>query len=83
MTDVIANLFVDVHPSKPKLTLFLDSTCFLIASTVSAYSLWQRLLRVLADGSTSSLVNALYDQCSLRFEIAIQEMCAETYSNME
>jgi len=62
MSDVIVNLFVDVHPSKAKLTLFLDGNCFLIASTVSEYSLRQRLLRVLADGSISSLRNAFHDR---------------------
>ena len=70
MTDVIPNLFVDVHPSKAKLTLFLDSSCFLIASTVSVYSLWQILLRVLANGNTGSLRNALYDCRSSRLDIA-------------
>ena len=59
MTDVMASLFVHVHPSKPKLTLFCIANCFLIASTVSAYSLRQMLLRVVADGRTrSSLVLA-------------------------
>jgi len=71
MTDVIANLFVEVHPSKAKLTLFLVGNCFVIASTVSDYSLRQMLLRVLADGSTSSLRNALYDRRSSRFDIAL------------
>jgi len=70
MTDVIANLFVNVHPSKAKLTLFLDGNCFLIASTVSVYSLWLILLRVLADSNTNSLRNALYDGRNLRFDIA-------------
>jgi hypothetical protein len=62
MTDIIANLFVDVHPSKAKLTLFLDGNCFLIASTASLDSLGQILLRVLADGNTNWLRNALYDR---------------------
>jgi hypothetical protein len=70
MTDVIANLFVDVHPSKAKLTLFLDSNCFLIATTVSLYSLRQMLLRALADSNTKSPRNALYERRSLRFDIA-------------
>jgi len=69
MTDVIANLFVDVHPSKAKLSLFLDGSCFLIASTVGMYSLRQILLRVLADGNTNVLCNALYDHRSLRLDI--------------
>jgi len=69
MTDVIPNLFVDVHPSKGKLTLFLDGSCFLIASTGSGYSLQQVLLRVLADSNTRLLCNALYDHCNLRLDI--------------
>jgi hypothetical protein len=70
MTDIIAKLFVDVHPSKAQLTLFLDGNFFLIASTVSVYSLRQILLRVLADGKTYSLRNALYDRRNWRFDIA-------------
>jgi hypothetical protein len=69
MSDVIANLFVDVHLSKAKLTLILDGNCFLIASTVSVHSLRQILLRVLADGNTNSLRNALFDRHSSRFDI--------------
>jgi len=82
MTDVMANLFVDVHPSKAKLTLFRNGNCFLIASTVSADSLRQMLLRVVADGSTRSSRNALYDRPSSRFDIAFQGICAETNPNM-
>jgi hypothetical protein len=43
MTNVMANLFVDVNPFKAKLTLFVDASCFLIASTVGEYSLRQIL----------------------------------------
>ena len=82
MTDVIANLFVDVHPTKAKLTLFLDGSCFLIASIGSVYTLPRVLLRVLADGNTSSLWNALYDRCNLRFDIAFHGICAKTKPNM-
>jgi len=82
MTDVITNLFVDVHPSKAKLTLFVDGNCLLIASTVSVYSLRQILLRVLADGISNSLRNALYDRHSSRFDIAFHGVCAETTPNM-
>jgi len=82
MTDVMASLFVDVHPSKAKLTLFRSGNCFLIGSTVSACSLQQMLLRVEADGRTGSPHNALYDRCSSRFDIAFHEMCAETNPNM-
>ena len=69
MTDDIANLIVDVQRSKAKLTLFLDGNCLLIASTVSVYSLRQILLRVLVDGNTNLLCNALYDQHSSRYDI--------------
>jgi hypothetical protein len=72
MTNVIANLIVDGHPFKAKLTSFLDGHCCLIASNGSEYSLWQKMLRVLADGSTSWLHNALYDCRSSSFEIAFQ-----------
>jgi hypothetical protein len=78
----MASLFVDVHLSKAKLTLFLDGNCFLIASTVSVYSLRQILLRVLADGNTNSRHNALYDRHSSRFDIAFHGICAETKRNM-
>jgi len=82
MTDVIANVFVEVHPSKAKLTLFLVGNCILIASTVSEYSLRQMLLKVLADGSTSSLRNALYDHRSSRFDIGFHGIWAETHPNI-
>jgi len=78
----MANLFIDVHLSKDKLTLFRDGNCFLIASTVSAYSLWQMLLRVVADGSTRSLRNASYDHHSSRFDIACHGIWADTNPNM-
>lgn len=60
----MANVFTDVHLFKAKLHLYLDGNCFLIASTVSGYFLRQILLRVLADGSTSLLHNALHDPYS-------------------
>jgi len=82
MTDLIANLFVDVHLSRAKLTLFVDGNCFLVASTVSVYSLRQISLRVLADGNTDWLHNALYDHCSWKFDIAFHGICAETKPNM-
>jgi hypothetical protein len=82
MTDLIASLFVDVHPLKAKLTLFLDGKCFLIVSTVSVYSLRQILLRVLADGNTNSFRNVLYDCCSSRFDVGFHGICAETKPNM-
>ena len=78
----MANLFVDVHPSKTKLTLFRTGNCFLIASSVSAYSLQQMLLRVIADGSTRSSCNAWYDRRSSRFDTVFDGICAETNPNM-
>ena len=70
MIDPMASVFVDVYLSKAKLTLSRDSNCGLIASTVSAYSLWQRLLWVDADGSIMSSRNAFHDCRSSRFHIA-------------
>jgi len=74
MTDDIADLFVDVHLSKVKLTSFLDGNCFVIASTVSEYSLWQMLVRVLADGNPSSQHNALNNHEISRFDIVFNGM---------
>jgi len=82
MIDVMASLFVHVHPAKAKLTLFRISNCFLIASTVSAYSLRGMLLRVVADGRTRSSRNELYDRHSWRFDIAFHGICAETNPNI-
>jgi len=82
MPDDIANVFIDIHPSKAKLTLFLEGNCFSIASTVNEYSLRQMLVRVLAKGSTSSPHNALNDYCSSRFDIAFDGMWAEMNPNM-
>jgi hypothetical protein len=78
----MANLFVDVHLSKAKLTLFRIGNCLLIASTVSAYSLRQMLLRVVADGSTRSSHNVLYDHRSLKFDITFQGFYAKTNLNI-
>jgi len=52
MFNLIDSLFVDVHPSKAKITLFLDINCVLNASTVTVYSLQQMILSMLEDGST-------------------------------
>jgi len=82
MTKVMASLFIDVHPTKANVTLFREANCFLIPSMVSAYSLRQMLLRVVADGSTSSLRNALCDCHSSRLEIALHGISAETNPNM-
>jgi len=77
MTDVMAGLIVDIHPSKAELTLFHDRNWLLIASTVSAYSLRQMLLRVIADGSTRSSRDALSDHRSSTFDIAFDGLWAE------
>jgi hypothetical protein len=53
MTDVMANLIIDVHQFKAELTFVLDSNCLLIASTVSEHSLRQILLSVLMGSSTN------------------------------
>jgi len=82
MTHLIVSLFVEVHPAKAKLTLFCNGHSFFTASTVSAYSLGQMLLKVIAHGMTRSSHNALYDHCSSRFDIAFDGMYAETYPNM-
>jgi len=74
----MASLFGDIHPSKAKLTLFRDGNCFLIASAVSAYSLQQMMLRVVADGSTGSSHNALYDRRSSSFDIVFHGIWAKT-----
>jgi len=78
----ITNLFVDVHPSKATLTLFLEGNCFLIAFTVSVYSLGQIILRVVADGNTNSLRNALYECGRSRFDITFHGIWADTNPNM-
>jgi len=75
-------VLVDVYPSKAKLALYHAGHCYLFASTVSAYSLWQMLRRVMEDGSTRSLRNAVYDCGSLRFDIAIHGIWAKTNPNM-
>jgi len=76
------SLFIDVHPSKAKLTLFRIGNYFLIAYTVSAYSLRQILLTVIADGRTRLLRNTLYDHRSSRFDIVFHGSCAETNPNI-
>jgi hypothetical protein len=82
MTEVMAILFVDVHSSKAKLTIYHDGNCFFIASTVSAYALQQMMLRVEADSSTIPLPNTLYDRQSPRFDIGFHGIFAVTNSNM-
>jgi hypothetical protein len=82
MIDIIAILFDDVHPSKVKLTLFREGNCFLIASTISAYSLGQMLLKVVADRSTRPSCNALYDHHSTRFHTVFHGIWTAQNPNM-
>jgi len=53
MTDIVDNMYVKVHPSEAKLSVFLDGNYFLIVFTVSVYSIPRMVLRVLADSSTN------------------------------
>jgi hypothetical protein len=71
MTDVMANLIVDVHPSNAKLTLFLDGNYFLSASTLSEYSLLEMVEPVLAEGTTSSVHTPSIDCCKSWFAIPL------------
>jgi hypothetical protein len=78
MTDTIASLFIDVHPSRATLTLCFVGNCFLIALMIKEYSLWQILLRVLVEGKIRSVRKALNDCRSERFDTTFQGICAET-----
>jgi hypothetical protein len=79
MTDVIADLFVDVYPSNAMLSLFLDGNCFLIASGVSEYSLWQMWLRVLADDRTTLPFIGSNDDRSSMYHLAFHGIQAKTF----
>jgi hypothetical protein len=81
MTDVIVNLFVDVHLYKANLTLFRTSNGLLIAFSASEYSLQQMLPTVVADNSTRSSGNAVFLRHSSRFDIKFQAIYAELNSN--
>jgi len=78
----MAYLLFNIHPSKAKLTLFLDRNCLEIACTVSEYSLRQMLLRVLADGDRSLVCNALYNHRTSKFDKAFQAIWAKTHLNI-
>jgi len=78
----MASLFIDVHLSNAKLTVFCDSNCFIIVSTVNEYSLQKMLLRVVAGGSTRSLRNFLSDPGHSRFDTVFHGLCAETNPKM-
>jgi len=82
MSDVIANLFIYVHPSKAKLILCHDGNCFLIASTVGVYSLCLMLLRVLADDNTNSLLNTFHEHRISKFAIASHGESPKINTNM-
>jgi len=82
MTDVMTSVFFDLHPSKANLASLRDGNCFLIAYTVSSYSLTQILLTVVEVGSTQSSSNALYDCPSSGFDKAFYAIGAEMNPNM-
>jgi len=82
MTDIISNLVVDVHPSGAKVTWFLEGNCVLIASSVAVYFHRQMLLTILADGSTNSLRDVLYNYCNSRYNTVLHEIEAEVNANM-
>jgi len=82
MTDVVASVFVDVYQSHAQLTLFDDGNCFLITSTVRGFSFQQMSLMVAMDGSAWSILTALYDHGSLRFDILLHGIFAKTNPNM-
>jgi hypothetical protein len=79
---VMVRLLVEVQPPKAKLTFFCDTNCFLIGSTVSAYSLRSMLLRVLGYGFTRSFCKVVCDHCSLRCDIASQGLESKPNPNM-
>jgi hypothetical protein len=78
----MASLFFDIQPSKDELTFFRDGNCIIIACGVSAYSLWQIVLRVIAEGKTKSSDSALYDRCHVRFWIVFNRVWELTNRNM-
>jgi hypothetical protein len=58
MANVVARLFVDIHPSKVKLPVVYDGNYFSITSMVSAYCHCQMWLMVVVEGNTRLLPNA-------------------------
>jgi len=78
MADFMASVFIDVHPFKAKVSLFRNSNCFLVSSIVSAYTLRQMALRLVADWGTRSSRNAFYTRCSSRYDIMFYGMCAKS-----
>jgi len=82
MTEIMAGLYIDVPLSRAELTLFHHGNCFLIASTDSAYCVGQMLQRVIADGSTRSWHNALYDCPNSWIDIEFHRIWDKTNPNM-
>ena len=78
----MTSVFVDVHRSKAKLTLFRDGNSFLIVSTACAWYLQQMFPKLIADGSTRSSRDALCDHRSSRCDVAFHRSWAETNPNM-
>jgi len=78
MTVMPTNLFIDGDPSKDKYILFLDGNYFLIASTVSEYSLWQMSVRVLGYSGTISHRNVFYSHCTSWFHIVFHGIWNKT-----
>ena len=58
MTDIMASPCVDFHLSNAKLSSLWAGNCLLIASTVSQFSIWHMMVRVVVDGPTRLLCNA-------------------------
>jgi hypothetical protein len=70
MTNIMASLLVDLHPSKFKLTVYHDGNFVFIPSTVSGYCLLQMFLKIVVGGSTSLQRDAAYDRRISTFDIA-------------
>jgi len=82
MMYIVAKLFLNVNPFNAKLTVCLNGSWFTIASTVGEYSLWQMLVRAVADGTTNLLGSALYDHHNCRLDSAFYGIWAEISPNM-
>jgi len=78
----MACLFVDVNPSKAKLTVFDDGNSFLLARTGCACCLWEMFLSVMAEGSTKSRRNGWSDYRSSKFDVAFYLTWAERNDNL-
>jgi len=78
MTDVMANLFVDVHPFRAELTWLHDCNSIWIESTISEYFLRLILLCVLVAGKADSLRNTVYDLLGSGLRIVFPGNCGKT-----